>query len=123
MKSGEDLINDIDGKRLDGILGPFQKLVKDRQFRGRLDALSADVLQLCDAFHRDNISIIRQHAPNVVPADMLSAVVGWILGMPAGQPHGDDPQLQEGMQHLTIAAYTSAWSAKNADRIFKKDRH
>jgi hypothetical protein len=95
----------------------FGEALKDREFRAALDALSCDVLNLCSEFLDDHRGQIAQHCADVRPDHIISAVVGWILGMPAGRMATKDAQLTEAFQHNAIAAVVAGWSAENSSRV------
>src|SRR5688572_27478007 len=100
----------------------FQELIKDYDFRTALDALSADVMQLADRFLRLHARQILEHCPDVEPEFIVSAVVGWILGMPAGRMKAEG-RADAAFQHNALAAFVSAWSAENSARVYQPDRH
>lgn len=105
--------------RVMAIVNTFGELIKDREFRRSLDALSEAVLQQCDEFFAAHAQTIVRHSPEASPADIVSAVVGWILGMPAGKAATTEARVHEAAQHNYIAAFISAWSAENSFRIHK----
>jgi hypothetical protein len=106
--------------RVQSTVQMFGELIKDRAFRGSLDALSADVLELCADFFEEHAALIATHGRNVEPDDIISAVCGWILGMPAGQSPADH-RVDAAFQHNAIAAFVSAWSAENSSRIWRRN--
>jgi len=108
--------------RVSVVVQTFGELIKDHHFRGSLDALSVDVLEQCTAFFTEHRTLILQRCPDASPADMVSAVVGWILGMPAGKAVPAN-RVNETFQHNAIAAFVSAWSAENAARVWARETH
>ncbi len=104
------------------LVGAFQELIKDRAFRGALDALSVEVLALCNEFFAHHATAIGRQCPTAEPEDIVSAVVGWILGMPAGRVQsGLENAMVEAMRHQTLAAVMSGWSMENSRRIHKAE--
>lgn len=97
----------------------FGAFIRDPQIRGALDRLSADVMAQADEFFDNHIDAIRKAFPDATAEDIVSAVMGWILGFAAGKTHGDD-RMEILMRHQTIAAYVAPWSAENAARVYKR---
>jgi hypothetical protein len=108
--------------RVNNLARGFETLIRERAFRSALDALSEDVLIRCDEFLQEHVTLIRQHLVDAEAADIISAVVGWILGMPAGREENADKRLNEAFQHNAIAAYISAWSVENSRRVHARSQ-
>ncbi len=102
----------------------FRPLMTDPTFTRELDGLSADVLELCASFTERNADRIFTLAPDVVQREemFVSMVVGWVLGMPAGAA-ADSDRDRVGMEHITLAAYVSAFSRENSRRVCSPKRN
>ncbi len=95
----------------------FRKCMEQPSFRTALDKFSVDIMDVAEQFVESNMDYFKQHMQPFREELILSAVCGWILGMPGGRLDLDEAGRQKAIVgHISLAAFVSAWSAENSRR-------
>lgn len=109
-------------QRLQDLAPKLDVLLRDKVFMDDLDALSERVIiQASDLIH-DHLDLWKTTIPELEAEEIITLVVGWILGMPAGSA-APDKRVEIGHFHMILAAYVSGVSQANARRVMKRSQH
>lgn len=104
-------------------LGPqIDALMDDHGFMDSLDALSERVIEQASALIHEHIDLWQTVAPEIEAEEMVTLVVGWILGMPGGCAV-PEKRLELSQTHMIMAAYVAGRSMHNAARVSTRLRH